>query len=143
MSVRKPKQTKEWSHVYNWNKIQSIIFKIEVILLFLCNSLLIWFLAATHTPSPKIHPYSILVMGPGQKNLTRVGTIFCYSGRVSHLWLGPGFGKFPLKILNFSIFPLQDKKISSGRVKKTGWELQLLSVFNNKSLKTQNTIPNI
>jgi len=35
-------------------------------------------------------------------------------GWVSHLWLGYGFGKFPLK--NFFLFG--SKKISSGRVKK-------------------------
>jgi len=92
----------------------------------LCNSLLIWFLAATHTPSPKIHPYSILVMGPGQKNLTRVGTIFCYSGRVSHLWLGPGFGKFPLKILNFSIFSPSGQKNLFGSGQKDGLGITII-----------------
>jgi len=40
-------------------------------------------------------------------------------GRVSHLWFGFGFGKFPLKTSNFSIFsPFLSKKISSGWVKK-------------------------
>jgi len=46
-------------------------------------------------------------MGPGQKFLTRVGSIFVArigSGRVSHLWFGSEFGKFPLKTSNFSIF---------------------------------------
>jgi len=50
----------------------------------------------------------LLVMGPGQKFLTLVGSIFVVRvslGQVSHLWLGFGFGKFPLKI-------------SSGQVKK-------------------------
>jgi len=51
-----------------------------------------------------------LVMGPGQKFLTRVGSIFCGVGRVSHLWFGFEFGKFPLKLSNFSIFSLRVKK---------------------------------
>jgi len=37
-----------------------------------------------------------------------------------HLWFGFGFGKFPLKITNFSIFSLRIKKFSLGRVKKYG-----------------------
>jgi len=52
--------------------------------------------------------FTIVVMGPGQKFLNRVGSIFCDwvgSGRVSHLWFGLEFGKFPLKTSNFSIFP--------------------------------------
>jgi len=38
-------------------------------------------------------------------------------GRVSHLWFGYGFGNFPLKIPNFSIFCTSGKKnvIWSGR----------------------------
>jgi len=53
-------------------------------------------------------------MDPGQKFLTRVG-----SGRVSHLWFGLEFGKFPLKPSNFSIFfPSGQKKIASGQVGK-------------------------
>jgi len=40
-----------------------------------------------------------------------VGSIFCGSGWVSHLWLGFEFGKFPLKMSNFSIFcPSGQKK---------------------------------
>jgi len=52
---------------------------------------------------------SIVVMGQGQKSLTRVGSIFCLPGlgRVSHLWFGSGFGKFALKIPNF--FPSGQK----------------------------------
>jgi len=52
-------------------------------------------------------------MGPGQKFLTCVwlGQFFVALGWVSHLWLGFGFGKFPLKIANFSIFFLQIKKL--------------------------------
>jgi len=58
-------------------------------------------------------------MGPGQKFLTQIGSIFCCSGRASHLWFGFGFGKFPLKIPNISIFfHSAPKKISWGRVKK-------------------------
>jgi len=49
----------------------------------------------------------ILVMGPGQKFLTQVGL-----GRVSHLWFGVEFGKFCLKMLNFSIFFPSDQKKS-------------------------------
>jgi len=61
------------------------------------------------------------VMGPGQKFLTRVGSGQFFvarvglgqvgSGRVSHLWFGFEFGKFPLKMSNFSIFlPFGSKK---------------------------------
>jgi len=59
-------------------------------------------------------------MGPGQNILTLVGSgqFICGSGRVSHLWFGFEFGKFPLKMSNFSIFSLQIKKISSGQVGK-------------------------
>jgi len=46
-----------------------------------------------------------LVMGPGQKILTRVG-----SGQPFMVWLE--FGKFPLKMSNFSIFsPSGQKKL--------------------------------
>jgi len=52
-------------------------------------------------------------MGPGQKFLTQVG-----SDRVSHLWFGFEFVKFPLKMSNFSIFfPSGQQEISLGRVK--------------------------
>jgi len=45
------------------------------------------------------------------KFLSQVGSIFCCSGWVSHLWLFRfGHGKFPLKIPNFTIFPLWVKK---------------------------------
>jgi len=48
-------------------------------------------------------------MVPGQKFL----------GWVSHLWFGFEFGKFALKMSNFSIFfALGQKKISSSQVKK-------------------------
>jgi len=46
------------------------------------------------------------------------GSIFCCSGWVSHLWFESGFGKFPIKILNFSIFPPQVKKNIFGSGKK-------------------------
>jgi len=48
----------------------------------------------------------LLVMGPGQKFLTLVGL-----GRVSHLWFGFEFGKFPLKksIFQFSFSSGQKK----------------------------------
>jgi len=53
-------------------------------------------------------------MGPGQNFLTRVGSVFCGSGRVESaifLWLAFEFGKFPLKMTNFSIlFPSDQKK---------------------------------
>jgi len=45
-----------------------------------------------------------LVMGPGQKLFTQVGSIFCGSGQVRHLWFGLEFGKYPLKMSKFSIF---------------------------------------
>jgi len=40
----------------------------------------------------------------------KMHSIFCGSGRVSHLWFGFGFGKFSLKMSNFSIFFPSDKK---------------------------------
>jgi len=46
-------------------------------------------------------------MGPGQKFLTRIA-----SGRVSHLWFAFVFGKFPLKMSNFSNFFLLGQKKS-------------------------------
>jgi len=50
-------------------------------------------------------------MGPGQKFFTWVGSIFCGSGRVSHLWFGFEFGKyFPKNMSNFSIFFPSDHK---------------------------------
>jgi len=68
------------------------------------------------------------VMGPGHKYLTRVGSIFCGSGRVSHLWFEFEFGKFALKTSNFSIFfPSGQKNLfGSGRKvpgSKAGWPL--------------------
>jgi len=53
----------------------------------------------------------------GQFLLLRSGRVGL--GWVSHLWFGVGFGKFPLKIPNFSIFsPLDKKNTSLGWVKK-------------------------
>jgi len=43
------------------------------------------------------------------------GQFFCSSGRISHLWFGFGFGKFTLKIPNFSIFSLRVKKYPGQR----------------------------
>jgi len=59
-----------------------------------------------------IHSGSQLVMGPGLNFLTQDGSIFCGSGWFSHLWFGFEFGKFPLKMSNFSIFFPSDKKKS-------------------------------
>jgi len=58
-----------------------------------------------------------VVMGPGQKCLTRVGSIFSGSGWVSHLWFGFEFGKFTQKMSNFlTFYPLVKKNIfGSGR----------------------------
>jgi len=77
-------------------------------------------------------------MGPGQKFLTRVGSdqifvaqvgsdqIFVAqvgSGWVSHLWFGYGFGKFPLKMSNISIFsPLGKKNVIRSGQKVLGSE---------------------
>jgi len=74
-------------------------------------------------------------MGPGQKFLTRVGSgqIFVVrvgSSRVSHLWFGLEFGKFPLKTSNFSIFfPSGQKKIASGRVGKYPGQSRVVLLF--------------
>jgi len=60
-----------------------------------------------------------VVMGPGSNILTWVGSIFAAKVRsVNHNWFGFGFGKFPQKISNFSVFSLRIKKILSGQVKK-------------------------
>jgi len=59
-----------------------------------------------------------IVMGAGQKFLTRVGSIFCCSGRVSHLWFEFELGKFYLKMSNFQFFPFGSKKVSLDGVKK-------------------------
>jgi len=65
----------------------------------------------------------ILVMDSGQNFFTWVelGKFFVaqvWSGRFSHLWLGFGFGKFPLKIPNTPIFSLQVRKYCFGLDKK-------------------------
>jgi len=64
-----------------------------------------------------------LVMGPGSNyyDLGQVGSIFCGSGRVSHLWFGFEFGKFPLKMTNFSIFFPSDKKKSLQAGSESTW----------------------
>jgi len=49
---------------------------------------------------------STMVMGPGENFWLGLGQFFV--ARVSHLWFG--FGKFPLKMLNLSIFSLCVKK---------------------------------
>jgi len=67
------------------------------------------------------------MMGPGQKFLTQVRSIFCGSGRVSHLWFGFEFGKFPLKTSNFSIFFPSGQK-ESRRVGKS--ERHIRPFFN-------------
>jgi len=54
--------------------------------------------------------YSGLVIGPGQVFDAQVR-----SGQVSHLWFRFGFGKFPLKIPNFSLWI---KKIASDWIEK-------------------------
>jgi len=48
-----------------------------------------------------------------------VGSIFCGSGQVSHLWFG--FGKFPLKMSIFSIFFPSDQKKSLQVGSKSTW----------------------
>jgi len=62
-------------------------------------------------------------MGPGQKFLTwvRLGQFFCGSGRVSHFLFGFDFGKFPLKMSNFSIFPFRLGQKVPGS--KSAWPL--------------------
>jgi len=66
------------------------------------------------------------VMGPDQKFLTRVrsGQFFVARvglGRVSHLWFGLGFGIFPQKASNFSIFFPSDQKKSPRVGSKCTW----------------------
>jgi len=66
----------------------------------------------------------IVAIGPGQKFLTHVRSIFVAlvrSGWVSHLWFGFGFGKCPLKMSNFSIFFPSDQKKSLGIGSKSTW----------------------
>jgi len=80
----------------------------------------------------KYYSFSIqikLAMGPDQKYLSRVGSGQFFVARVvSGQPFGFGFGKFPLKMSNFSIFPLGLKIISSGSGlkvpgSKAGWPL--------------------
>jgi len=58
--------------------------------------------------------------GSGSKTfaLGRVNFLWLGSGRVSHLWFGLEFGKFPLKISIFQFFPFGSIKISSGLGRK-------------------------
>jgi len=61
------------------------------------------------------------------------------SGWVSHLWFGFGFGKFPLKTSNFSIFSLWVKKnlLGSGQKvpgSRAGWLLFTAWVGSGPSL---------
>jgi len=66
---------------------------------------------------------SILVMDSGQKILIWVRSFFCCSG-----WVGSatsGFGKFPLKNPNFSIFFLSCKKNLSEVRSKNTWVIYL------------------
>jgi len=75
--------------------------------------------------SPSLFKSSVIkitvVMAPDKKlpDLGWVGSIFCGSSWVSHLWFGFGFGfgKFPLTMSNFSIFSLWVVKSSSSWVK--------------------------
>jgi len=97
-----------------------------------------------------------LVMGPGQKFLTQVGSIFCGLGRVSHLWFGFEFGKFPLKMSNFSFFSLRvgrkvpgsklgrpliycGSKVSLGRVRDHLYEKQSVEKCWRKAFLSMNT----
>jgi len=57
-----------------------------------------------------IKKVSHIMLGPVQKILTWVRSIFCCSGRVSYLWFG--FGKFHLKIANFWFIPNRSQKVS-------------------------------
>jgi len=66
---------------------------------------------------PSFNEHTRVVIGPGQKILTRIG-----SGRVSHLWYGYGFGKFPLKLSNFSIFCPSGKNVIGSGQKVPGSE---------------------
>jgi len=99
-------------------------------------------------------------MAPGQKFLTPVGL-----GWVSHLWFGLEFGKFPLKMSNFSIFSLRIKnncfgsgpkaprskpgrpliycgsKVSSGRVRahlNKAPSISVISICNDHKLPGRN-----
>jgi len=63
------------------------------------------------SPSPVLS----LVMGLGQNLLTRVSSGQFFVCWVSHLWFGCEFGKFPLKMSNFSIFSLWVKKYPGQR----------------------------
>jgi len=77
--------------------------------------------------------FSGLVMGLGQNFLTQVrsGKYFVTqvgSDQVSHLWFG--FGRFPLKISNISIFFPLDQKNSSDWVKKYPGHRQVSLLFS-------------
>jgi len=59
-----------------------------------------------------------LVMGPGQKFLTLVGSIFCCSGQVAAIF---GLENFPLKSPIFQFFSLCVKKKSHCARSKSTW----------------------
>jgi len=89
-----------FQEVYFWDlKVKELLMKNSIRVIIKRSE--IQTLSKTHMG--KIHS---LVMGPGQNILTRVGSAI-------YGLLGFGFGKFPLKMSNFSIFfPLGQKKKS-------------------------------
>jgi len=76
-----------------------------------------------------------------------VGSIFCGSSWVSHLWFGFEFGKFPLKMSNFSIFSLRVKKniFGSGRSGLESYFLWAKSMLGSGPITTltSNIIENL
>jgi len=80
----------------------------------------------------------VVMIGSGQKFLTRVVSIFCgsgqvESGRVSHLWFGFEFGKFSQKTSNF--LPSGQKKslrVGSERTRVEGGSVSYLLRVKSK-----------
>jgi len=72
----------------------------------------------TQTPWSYIFPECD---GSGSFDPCRFGSIFCVSDWVSYLWFEFGFGKFPLKMSNFSIFCRLGPKKSLRVGSKSTW----------------------
>jgi len=92
----------------------------------------IWFCSGAPDTIYKDHRGCDCSDGSGSKFFDpgQVGSIFCGSGRVSHLWFGFEFGKFPLKTSNFSIFfTLGQKKSLRVGSKSTRFEGRVSLLF--------------
>jgi len=58
-------------------------------------------------------------------------------GQVSHFWFGFEFGKFPLRMSNFSIFSPSDQKNLLGQVKKYTFKFYWINKNKNGKSHSQ------